>query len=92
MLIYFLAKKIIGLCGAAKIPYSRLFSRGKIFTNFTNQIQFVKILPSKYLSFSRYSKQSVMILENFALENNPLYGNILIYTYVFVNNTSVLIE
>ena len=30
-----------------EIPYSRLFSRGKIFANFTNRAQFVKILSLK---------------------------------------------
>ena len=30
-----------------QVPYSRLFSRGKIFANFTNRVQFVKILPLK---------------------------------------------
>ena len=53
-----------------------------------NRKQFVKILPSKYLLFNRYSLQSVTIRENFPLEklgiaqfvkvfplkNNPLYG------------------
>ena len=60
---------------------------GEIFVDFTNQVQFVKILPSKYF-FSWYFKQSVTIYENlplkswessicqiFPLENNPLYGN-----------------
>ena len=50
------------------IPYSGLFSRGKIFANFTNRKQFVKILPSKCLLFNRYSLQSVTIRENFPLE------------------------
>ena len=42
--------------------------RGRIFANFTNQVQFVKILPSKSFFFSRYSTQSVVIRENFTLE------------------------
>ena len=43
------------------IPYSGLFLRGKIFVNFTNPKQFVKILPLKCLLFNRYSLQSVTI-------------------------------
>ena len=52
------------------IPYGGLFLREKIFTN---QKQFVKILPSKCLLFNRYSLKSVTIRENFPLENNRLY-------------------
>ena len=36
-----------GLISAIRIPHSGLFLRGKIFANFTNQVQFVKILPLK---------------------------------------------
>ena len=75
------------------LPYSGLFSRGKIFANFMNRSEFVKILLSKRLLFNRYSLQSVTICVNFdleklgiakfvkifSLENNPLYG---IYDYM----------
>ena len=44
------------------------YFRGEIFANFTNRVQFVKILPLKCLFFSSYYKQSVMIRESFALE------------------------
>ena len=82
-----LIKLLLSLQNSTKVPYSVLFSRGKIFANFLNRKQFVKILPLKSLLFNRYSLQSVTIRENFPLEklgiaqfvkisplkNNPLY-------------------
>ena len=72
------------------LPYSGLFSRGKIFMNFPNQT-IRENFTLEMLTFNRYSLQSVRIRENFPLEklgiaqfvkifpleNNPLYGTYL---------------
>ena len=81
---------------SAHILYSGLFSKGKIFANFMNQKQSVKILPSKCLLFNRYFLQSVTIYQNFPLDklgiaqfmkifpfkNNPLYSIQCTYTHM----------
>ena len=69
------------------LPYSGLFSREKIFANFTDQKRFVKILPSKYLlsiddceNFPLEKLRIAQFVKIFPLENNPLYG-----TFVYHN-------
>ena len=57
------------------IPYSGLFSRGKIFANFTNRKPVVKILPSKCLLLNRYSLQSVMICSPRKAGNSSIHEN-----------------
>ena len=50
------------------IPYSGLFSRGKIFCEFHESSSIRENFTPEMFLFSEYSTQSVTICENFALE------------------------
>ena len=74
-----------------QIPYSGLFSRGKIFTNFADWPQFANIFPLKLYSVWLFINSLLTIRENFPLEmtqhrafvkNFPLENNLLYGTYL----------
>ena len=66
------------------IPYSGLFSRGKIFANFMNQKRFMKILPAKCLLSIGTPYNLWQFVKIFPLKNNPLYSNM--QSKMYINN------
>ena len=77
----------------SKVPYSGLFSRGKIFTNARcgdiSRVKFLRMVNKELINnhtpiylgkIFTNRRQSEKFVKIFPLENNPLYGILLLET------------